>query len=75
MRRITVPQNVIDRAAHGPIQGARLEFAVHVNWPELRLTEDQIVTNAVARAAGQPEPYPDHSIFSVVVPFAVPDKI
>jgi hypothetical protein len=53
-------------------KGACIEFAVEVDWPELRLTEDQIITNACARAAGQPEPYPDHSIFSVRIPYAHP---
>jgi hypothetical protein len=65
MRTITVPRKVLERLA--TCQGRALEFAVSVDWPELRLTEDQIVTNAVARAAGHPEPYPDHSIFSILL--------
>ena len=68
-RRIEIPQRVLDRAVEGPIEGNCVEFAVSVNWPELRLTEGQVITNACARAAGQPEPYPDHSIFVVRVPY------
>ena len=74
LRTITIPQHVIERAAKGPIVGMALECAVSVNWPELRLTEDQIITNAAARASGQPEPYPDHSIFSICIPYAVPQE-
>jgi hypothetical protein len=71
VRTISIPQHVIDAATSLP-KGACIEFAVEVDWPELRLTEDQIITNACARAAGQPEPYPDHSIFSVRIPYAHP---
>ena len=74
MRVVTVPEAVVRRAAYGPYLGTVLEFAVAVDWPELRLTEDQVITNAVARAAGQPEPYPDRSIFTVRVPFLPPES-
>ena len=70
MRTVTIPQAVIERAAHGPQVGVSLVFAVSVNWPELRLTEDQIIANAVAQAAGQEAPYPDHSIFTISIHYA-----
>jgi hypothetical protein len=72
MRTITIPQAVIDRAAHGPITGVCLEFAVAVNWPELQLTEEQMIANVLARLDGYETPYPDQSIFSVTVPWATP---
>lgn len=69
MRTITIPADVIRRALNGPIQGTHLEFAVAVDWPELRLTEEQIIANAIALANGERSPYPDHSIFSVTIPY------
>jgi hypothetical protein len=69
MRTITIPLAVLRRAVDGPFLGTHIEFSVCVDWPELQLTEDQIVANAVAWAAGQEPPYPDHSIFMVSVPY------
>ena len=69
MRRITIPHHVMERLAHGPIEGTCVEFAVSVNWPELRLTEAQVIANAIARAQGHDEPFPDHSIFAVTLPW------
>lgn len=68
MRSIRVPNDVMEKILSGRYPGAWVECAVCVDWPELRLTEEQIIANAVATAAGQPAPYPDHSIFSVVMP-------
>jgi hypothetical protein len=68
MRSIHIPVEWI-RAAHidsGKL-GARIEYPVAVDWPELRLTEGQTIVNAVARAYGLPEPFEDHSIFSVTI--------
>ena len=69
MRNITIPQWVLKRAVNGPIEGAWLEFPVQVSWPELRLTEEQILANAVAWVSGAPLPYDDNSIFSVILPY------
>ena len=69
MRTITIPEKVLRRAFEGPYIGASLEFAVSVNWPELMLTESQIIANAIARAYDRPEPFPDHSIFSITIPY------
>jgi hypothetical protein len=38
---------------------------VRVDWPELRLTEEQVFANAAAHAFNQPEPFPDPSIFLI----------
>ena len=70
MRRIRVPLAVLERAVNGPFVGDVLEFAVAVDWPELRLTEEQVIANALALASGQPSPYPDQSVFAVEVPYA-----
>lgn len=72
MRTITIPGGVAVRALRGPVDGVCLEVPVKVDWPELQLTEEQVVANAVAVACGQPAPFPDLSIFSVRVPFVAP---
>jgi hypothetical protein len=68
MRRITIPLAVVQHAVAVEGPGAAVEFAVKVNWPELQLTENQQMANTLARVSGSPEPFPDHSIFSVVIP-------
>lgn len=66
-RVVTLPKNWLNLCEGIP--GARwAEFPVKADWPELRLTEEQILANGIARAYDQEEPYPDHSIFSVRVP-------
>lgn len=72
MRTITVPAAVLARATHGPYDGRALVFTVHVDWPELQLTEAQVLENAFARAAGLDTPHLDRSIFAIEVPYAVP---
>jgi hypothetical protein len=52
-----------------PRLGARTLYPVKVDWPELQLTENQIVANAFARANGEDVPFPDQSIFTVSVRF------
>jgi hypothetical protein len=79
VRDIKIPEHVVRKAIYRPppdpaLAGNCLVFAVSVDWPELRLTEDQIVANAVARVAGvagAEPPYPDHSIFTVTLPFVL----
>jgi hypothetical protein len=66
MRSIHVPATMLRAARWGSgLPGARIEFPVAVDWPELRLTEDQVMANAIARAWGLPEPYEDHSTFAI----------
>lgn len=49
------------------IDGVRAIIPVKVSWPELQLDETQIVVNAAHAAAGLDPPFPDLSIFEVVV--------
>ena len=67
-RTITLPQAFADALVQTPA-GRMLEIPVEVNWPELQLSERQILANALARSAGQIAPYPDPSIFSIRVPY------
>jgi hypothetical protein len=69
---IRVPQECVDLAAHGPVSGVGVQVLVQVDWPELQLTDDQILANALATVACEPQPYPDPSLFMVELPFAVP---
>lgn len=46
-------------------KGVALSVPVIVGWPELRLTEEQVMANAWARAGNEPEPFPDHSLFEI----------
>ena len=48
--------------------GQWLSVHVRVDWPELQLTDEQILANGLARAEGKQEPYPDNSIFRVLIP-------
>jgi hypothetical protein len=56
----------------GEIKGVAAVFPVIVGWPELQLTPDQHLANAIAALDGQPEPYPDPSIINVEVPRPFP---
>ena len=62
MREIRIPAPDWD-----DIAGVAAIIPVKVDWPELRLTDDQIVANAVAMADGADPPFPDHSFFTVRV--------
>ena len=68
METITLPRSIWDGPYHG---GHSLAVPVKVDWPELRLTEEQIFANAAARVMGREEPYPDKSFINVVVPMPV----
>ena len=68
MRRITIPSEWIHRAIDPTTPGSHILGPVRVDWPELQLTEEQIVANAVALAYGQRSPYPDLAIFGVEIP-------
>lgn len=69
MRTIQIPLRAIARAVNGPFHGSRLLVPVQVDWPELQLTEEQILANAAALASGVPTPFPDPSIFTVEIPY------
>ena len=51
----------------GSVDGVRVVVPVKVDWPELQLTEDQVMANAVASVSGADLPYPDRSIFAVEI--------
>lgn len=68
-RRIVAPHEAMKTYLHGPREGRALEFAVKVDWPELQLTEAQMLENARARAAGHPAPHRDLSYITVELPF------
>lgn len=66
MRTIRIPGDVISRMLTQPIQGRAMLFPVQVDWPELRLTEAQMMANAVWASEPHrttPRPFPDPSIF------------
>ncbi len=64
MRKVTVPLDTI-RAWLDDLVGVAVEIPVYVDWPELQLTEEQMLANAVALAAGEPDPYPNQSLFAI----------
>ena len=68
-RVIRIPEAAMAAAAHGSGAGRALHVPVVVDWPELQLTETEIVTNAVARASGMAEPFPDRSIITIELPY------
>lgn len=47
--------------------GKSVSIPVKVDWPELRLTQDQVMANAVADADGEERPYPDNSYIEIVI--------
>jgi hypothetical protein len=67
MRSITVPERVLQQIAGG-FTGTALYWPVEVDWPELRLTEEQQLANIGARLRGEPPPHDNHQIFTVVLP-------
>ena len=69
MRTIKVPEWVIKQAVNGPFIGRVLHMPVHVDWPELQLTEGQVVANSIAFADGEPSPYPNLSMFIIELPY------
>lgn len=65
MRKITIPADVMQQVIDCD-QGSRTNLIVHVDWPELRLTRDQIAANMMAKNSKRPEPYPDPSAIELV---------
>ncbi len=64
-REIRIPRRVLSQVHDEDGPGLALLYPVVVDWPELQLTEGQIVANSLALASGQPAPYPDLSIITV----------
>jgi hypothetical protein len=62
MRRITIP--AVDWRT---ISTRKVSVPVLVDWPELRLSDDEIAANAAASVAGRPEPYPNRALFEIVL--------
>jgi len=70
-RTIRLPKEVLieARARWRTMGGRSLVILIHLNWPELRLTEAQIMANACARAAGTDTPFPDPALACVEIPW------
>ena len=66
MREIIIKASWL-KAAYNNTLGKALVIPIHVNWPELRLTEEQILANAVAVAYDKEMPYPDPALISLVL--------
>ena len=67
-RSILIPRAILQAAQMSSgIPGDRVIYSVCVDWPELRLTDDQMLANAVALVYGKERPYPDHSIFHIAL--------
>lgn len=47
--------------------GATCILPVKVDWPELRLTLDQITANSLALAAGEEPLFPDHTLINIEI--------
>ena len=62
MRKVVVPCPDFENLA-----GARAVIPVKVDWPELRLTEQQMLENAFAVAHGHEPVWYDASIFEVII--------
>ena len=67
MRTITLTMTEVERLLRGLDRAPASEMAIVVDWPELQLTEAQILANAVAWANGEATPFPDPSILAVRV--------
>lgn len=65
MREIVIPRKILDEALRAHESGFALSYPVHVNWPELQLTDNQVISNAAATAAGLVAPYDDNSVFTI----------
>lgn len=68
MREITLPDRATFRRAFQNSPGRWLAVPVKVDWPELQLTEEHVMANALADAVGAERPFPDHSYILVKIP-------
>lgn len=68
MRTIQIPLSVIVRGAAENRDNVRSVIVpVIVDWPELQLTEEQTLENALARSNGAAEPFPNPAMFGVEI--------
>jgi hypothetical protein len=66
MREIRIPlDKILDWVDNG--EGRFAVIPVNLGFPELRLTNDQMLANAVALADGEEQPFPDLNLVSVIV--------
>ena len=66
MRQVIVSRETIQSWLNDQ-KGRCLAIPVKVGWPELQLTEQQILENSLALLGPNPIPHNDNSIFNVVV--------
>lgn len=65
MKTIIIPADVMQRIIDCNI-GRRTVQPCKVNWPELQLTEEQVLANAIAHSKGHGDMYPDPSYIELV---------
>ncbi len=70
MKRITVPMAAMSEYWRqvSPV-GRSMIVVVRLDWPQLRLTENQLVQNSVARALGHEPPHPDPALIEIELPY------
>lgn len=64
MREIIIPIEKIMKWINNPIAKTYC-IPVKVSWPELQLTESQMIANSIARANRENDVFSDNSIFCV----------
>ena len=71
LRTLKIPADILRKMHTEPILGRAVVFPVHVDWPELQLTEGQILANAAWLACGGhgDKPFPDPALFSIEIPY------
>ena len=70
MRTIQVPLEAVVRWLDKGVGRSCIIPVVNTAFPELRLTEDQILANVIARDNDEPPPFEDHQFISIEI---VPD--
>jgi len=66
MRKVKIPLSKVKEWVNSP-SGVSLVIPVLVNWPELQLTEEQRLENAIALVNGEREPHEDNALFEVEI--------
>lgn len=69
MLTIKIPKHITNRLVNGPRVGRHLVCVLDLGWPELRLTEEQILANAVAIAYGDEPPFPNKNLVALELPY------
>lgn len=65
MRTIRIPKQITARLLTEKPLGRALVVPLHLGWPELSLTEGEILANAVAVAYGKERPYLDRNLVNL----------